>query len=186
LRWHPDRQASGDADMLATAEWHMREVSAAWEVLRSPGDRAAYDDQLRSGSITGRSSASVDRSAPSFEGQLVDPRRIDPRAGGAGRHRGRWVPVLIVAVLVLVGLVLAVSTSSRHAGQVDEPVVRTNRYAVGSCVAVQPGPVVLVVPCDGPNSGRVAATTDYPRPCPSGTETVSVVADQVSVCLAEP
>lgn len=120
-----------------------------------------------------------------MDGQLVDPQRIDPRPGGGrSRRRGRWVPVLIVAVLVAAGVAVAVRMAAHRSAPSDEPVVRTNRYEVGSCVTISPGPMVSILSCGRPNSGRVKATTDYPRPCPSGTETVSVVAEQVSVCLS--
>jgi hypothetical protein len=171
----------------------MREVNAAWAVLRSPADRAAYDEQLRAATPGGSTRPAATGPAPamaeaaSFEGQLVDPRSIDPRVGGPVRaHRARWVPVVIVLALVAAGIGLAVVTTSNRSGSPPEPVVRTNRYEVGSCVAVQPGPagpVVSVVSCGLPNSGRVAATTDYPRPCPAGTDAVALVDEQVSVCL---
>jgi len=174
----------------------MRELNAAWAVLRSPAARAAYDEQLRgqsgaTGSGVNGPAPTSDRPAPrSFDGQLVDPRSIDPRTGGSGGARpGRWLPITIVVVLVLAGLVVAALSVARRSSHVDEPVVVTNRYPIGSCVAVAPGasgPLVGVVSCDGPNSGQVAATTDYPRPCPAGTETVSLVAEQLSVCLSAP
>jgi hypothetical protein len=172
----------------------MRELNTAWSVLRSPADRAAYDEQLRGGPGSRAGSAAVADAAtparPSYDGHLVDPRTIDPRRGGAaGPRRGRWIPVAIVVVLVVAGLAVAAVTTSRRTARVDEPVVQTNRYEIGSCVAVGPGadgPAVAVVSCAEPNSGRVAATTDYPRPCPGGTETVTVVAEQVSVCLTSP
>ena len=56
-------------------------------------------------------------------------------------------------------------------------------YPVGSCVAVTAGPTAVVVPCDQPHSGTVASTTDYPRPCPTGTYTVALVAQDLSLCL---
>ena len=89
-----------------------------------------------------------------------------------------------VAVLVAAGVAVAVRMAAHRSAPSDEPVVRTNRYEVGSCVTISPGPMVSILSCGRPNSGRVKATTDYPRPCPSGTETVSVVAEQVSVCLS--
>ena len=58
--------------------------------------------------------------------------------------------------------------------------MHTERYPVGSCVAVTPGPVAYTVPCDQPHTGTVAATTDYPRPCPSGTSEVALVEQQLS------
>jgi len=174
----------------------MRELNAAWAVLRSPATRAAYDEQLRgrSGGLgsgdNGLAPGSDPTASPSFDGELVDPRSIDPRTGrSSGARPGRWLPITIVVVLVLAGLALAALSASRRSSPVDQPVVVTNRYPIGSCVAVAPGtsgPSVEVVSCGEPNSGRVAATTDYPRPCPAGTETVSLVAEQLSVCLSAP
>ncbi len=60
---------------------------------------------------------------------------------------------------------------------------RSSDYPVGSCVAVIAGPAAVVVPCDQPHSGTVASTTDYPRPCPTGTYTVALVAQELSLCL---
>ena len=55
---------------------------------------------------------------------------------------------------------------------------------MGSCVAVDVrARGAVVVPCDQPHTGTVAATTDYPRPCPPGTYTVALVAEQLSLCL---
>jgi hypothetical protein len=117
----------------------MGEVNAAWDVLRSPADRAAYDDQLRLATAVG-STARSSSLPPSFDGQLVDPQRIDPRVGGVSRRRGRWLPVLIVLVLVAGGVVVALLVASHRAARIDEPVVRTNRYEVGSWVAARRGP----------------------------------------------
>ena len=39
LRWHPDRQASGDVDSSATAEWHMRDQH------QNPGEKGREDDR---------------------------------------------------------------------------------------------------------------------------------------------
>ena len=47
LKYHPDRQGQATAENRERAEFHMREVNAAWEVLRSPARRAEYDTRLR-------------------------------------------------------------------------------------------------------------------------------------------
>jgi hypothetical protein len=188
LRWHPDRQPADDPAARERAEWHMREVNAAWQVLRSPASRAAYDDELRAaedrtpeGSTHERPTSSGAHRRPSFADHLVDP-----RAETAPRHRGwrLWAPVLVVVALV-VGILVATAYARRSGSDAPtEPEVHTTRFSVGDCVAVRPGPTVEGVPCDQPNTGRVVATTDYPRPCPSGTITVSLVEQQLSLCLS--
>jgi len=44
-RHHPDRQSSGDASRLRSSELRMQQVNSAWQVLRDPARRAAYDAQ---------------------------------------------------------------------------------------------------------------------------------------------
>jgi len=163
----------------------MQEVNAAWQVLRSPADRAAYDDALRARSVSSSPMSTVDPLVPSFADQLVVPVRDEsvPAAGRRPAGFARWAPLLIVGLLLVGGLIVAISVSSRRSSPIDQPELRTNRYEIGSCVVVTPGPQVVGVSCDLPNSGRVAATTDYPRPCPAGTQTVSIVVERLSVCL---
>jgi hypothetical protein len=167
----------------------MQEVNAAWRVLRSPADRAAYDDALRGTSVEHRDTTVAGHAGPSFADRLVELPRHDA-APFPPRPSGRWhrrVPLLIVAVLLVGGLVLAIAVSaSRPSTSGDQPELRTGRYSPGSCVAVQPGPTAAVVSCDLPNSGRVAVTTDYPRPCPTGTETIALVEERVALCLVAP
>jgi hypothetical protein len=163
-------------------------------VLRSPNDRAAYDRQLAGGTGPGSGGSSgsggparptpaaTGRPVPSFGDHLVDP-RIDPAADGRGGHR--WGP--IVAILVVAALVVIVTAYAAHghpgsAGSGTTVGGSADGYQVGSCVAVI-DQQADVVPCDQPNNGRVAATTDYPRPCPSGTETVSLIQLDLSLCL---
>ncbi len=91
--------------------------------------------------------------------------------------------------MVIVGLVFGgVLIVTAYASHTHEPPttggqVQTDPYAVGTCVAVTPGPVASTVPCDQPHTGKVAATTDYPRPCPSGTDPVDLVQQQLTLCL---
>jgi hypothetical protein len=161
----------------------MREINAAWEVLRRPAGRAAYDAELERAAHppTPSPRTSGGPRAPSFADRLVDP-RDDPGAGG--RSRWRWAPVVVILVVfgaVLVGTAYAVH---HHDGDNGGGVqVQTDRYPIGSCVAVMPGPVATTVPCDEPHTGTVAATTDYPRPCPAGTSEVPLVEEQISLCL---
>jgi hypothetical protein len=188
LRWHPDRRHDTTDEARETADFHIREINAAWEVLRSPGDRAAYDDRLRvttdaPASTVGRASRPpVAARGPSFDDRLVDPRDAAWEGGRRGR---RWVPVVVI--LVVAALVVTVTAYASHphnspSGPGSGGQVSTG-WQVGSCVAVMSGPSAVVVPCDQPHTGTVAATTDYPRPCPPETYTVALVADNVSLCL---
>lgn len=170
------------------AEFHMREINAAWEVLRRPAGRAAYDVELeratRAPSPPRRAASTSGPRPPSFSDHLVDP-RDDPAAAGGGRSGWRWAPVAVIIVVfaaVLVGTAYALHhpDGSGGGGGVQ---VQTGRFPVGACVAVTPGPVAETVPCDQPHTGTVAATTDYPRPCPSGTSEVALVEEQISLCL---
>jgi hypothetical protein len=189
LRWHPDRQDDGDASARERAEWRMQEINAAWSVLRSPGRRAAYDEELARArrqaaappSPRPGTSAGVD-----FADQLVDPTDPVPAGLRPGRRRlGRWAPVLVV-LGVLVGMMVATAYAAHKPSTDQTPPgveVNTAQFLSGSCVAVYPGPVVEETPCDGPNSGRIASTVDYPRPCPPDTDPFSLIGRQLTLCL---
>ncbi|HEY5156258.1 MAG TPA: J domain-containing protein [Acidimicrobiales bacterium] len=193
LRWHPDRQADPGPAARERAEWRMREINGAWEVLRNPASRAAYDDQLAAKSADGpavaphRPSASpgVTGRPPSFADQLVDPTRVD--AGDrrpSGRRWMRLAPVLVVVALVVVLAGFGVMASHKPSTPAPPGVeLHTEQFEVGSCVAVTPGPEATTVSCSEPNSGQISSTTDYPRPCPPNTATVSLVSRQISLCL---
>ena len=200
FRWHPDRRADLDEQARARADWRMRECNAAWAVLGTPATRAAYDDQLRAegllpprpgeGSSAVRSSAgSAGRSSsigrvPSPTDQLIEPARdfgvLVPR-----RHTGRWVAVGVVVVLLAAGAIAAVVAAQHDATPPADPELRTNAFEVGSCVTIEPGPVVSSVPCNQPNAGRIASTTDSPRPCPTGTQSLSLADQKLTLCLVD-
>jgi hypothetical protein len=62
----------------------------------------------------------------------------------------------------------------------------TTHYDVGSCVLVTPGPAATTVDCSQQGAQRIAAVTDYPRPCPSGTSDVDLVEQQTTLCVTAP
>lgn len=95
------------------------------------------------------------------------------------------MPILGLLAAAVAVVVITAYASHGHAtpGGSRPGSTAAGGYPVGSCVAVTAGPAALVVPCDQPHTGAVASTTDYPRPCPPGTYTVSLVAQSVSLCL---
>jgi hypothetical protein len=194
LKWHPDRQSEPGPEARERAEWRMREINAAWEVLRNPASRAAYDEQLTGGrEVSAPSVPAHQRAGPSgvgarassFADQLVDPTQAEFRdERSRGRRLGRWAPVFVIVVLVTVFAVFAVSASHKPSTPAPPGVeLQTEQFQVGSCVVVLAGPEAVTVPCDEPNSGQVSATTDYPRPCPPDTTTVALISRQISLCL---
>jgi hypothetical protein len=188
LKWHPDRHADDLPEERELADWHIREVNSAWEVLRSPSSRADYDDQLRMTSAprSTREPAGVGSRAPSFTDHLVDP-RTDPTEvpGGGLRSSGRrWAPMIVIGVVVVILLIVTAYASHKHPSGSTGVQVQTNRYQVGNCVDVINGPAAVIVPCNQANSGKISATTDYPRPCPDGTTAVPLVEQQLTLCLA--
>ncbi len=105
--------------------------------------------------------------------------------GDGGRRGWRWAGVVIILAVAVLAVTVTAYASHGHpapTGTTTSPNVASD-YAVGSCVAVTAGPTAVVVPCDQPHSGTVASTTDYPRPCPTGTYTVALVAQDLSLCL---
>ncbi len=180
----------------------MRECNAAWAALGTPASRAGYDEQLRhdgllparagfapagssagpSGGVGGAGAATVVGRVPSPTDHLVEPSR-DFGIMVPKRHTGRWVALGVVVVLVALGVIAAVAASHDRQRAPAEPELRTNGFEIGSCVVVLPGPAVTKVPCTQSNAGRVVATTDYPRPCPTGTQTLSLADEQLNLCL---
>jgi DnaJ domain len=187
IEWHPDHWREAAPDERELAERHIREINAAWEALGTPAARALYDAGLAEDRTArplrppaGRTGART----PSFGDRLVDPRVVPGAVAGRERSGWRWAPVIVlVAVFVGVLVVTAYAAHNHHDSPSGGVQVHTDRYPVGSCVAVTPGPVAYTVPCDQPHTGTVAATTDYPRPCPSGTSAVALVEQQLSLCL---
>ena len=169
----------------------MAEINAAWEVLRNPASRAAYDEQLAGGSpatarVPARAGGGATRPV-SFADQLVDPTRVGAGDERSSRRLGRWAPVLVIVGLVVVIAALAINASRQPSSPAPPGVqLQTEQFQVGSCVVVLAGPDAVTVPCDEPNSGKISATTDYPRPCPPATTTVALVARQITLCLASP
>ena len=71
--WHPDKFSK--ADQKARAEERVKEINAAYEVLRDPARRAKYDQSLQSPKKTAPRQTPT-RQAPS---QQVQPQPVPPR-----------------------------------------------------------------------------------------------------------
>ncbi len=159
LRFHPDRHATGPESERDRAAHRMREVNAAWSVLRNPGARARYDDDLRratpvatSASAGAPGPSSSTRRAPTTRGAgtastraraddaAPEPEVADLDRSDASTSARRpsvswrmWTPIIIG------GVVLAVVLIFTAYAQDDGPKVgvRTvEAYAVGTCVIV--------------------------------------------------
>jgi hypothetical protein len=208
LRYHPDRvPAAEPASVRERAAWRMREVNEAWQVLRSPGRRAAYDQALvderaQLAERLGTTLSHLPSADPSFEG--VPGLAEDPAAGAAvasahaaargrapqrspvRRARGGIGPLgpLVVLGLLLLGTVVAATLAKPNLDE-DLDVATTDRFPPGSCVRVYTDRTAQIVSCDLPNSGRVARVVQYPLPCPPATETV-VLPGGATLCLVDP
>ncbi len=91
--------------------------------------------------------------------------------------------MVVIGVVFVLVLIVTAYAAHKHDPTTTPVQVQTDHFAVGSCVAVTSGPTALTVPCDQPHTGVIAATTDYPRPCPSGTDAVALVDEQTTLCL---
>jgi hypothetical protein len=177
LHHHPDRVPTGDPEAAATADYRMRELNAAWEVLRDPKRRAACDQTLAPAVTVAPSHATAVAAAPA-PAPLHEP--VDAAHGGAWWWLG---PALALAVLI-VGVVVAAVLQSDSEPRDGLDVQTGARYEPGMCVAVRPGPVAEIVSCDRPSSGRVVEVQHYPRPCTDGgLRAVALPAEDTTLCL---
>lgn len=192
-RLHPDRQVDASPAERALAERRMREINEAWDVLRDPGRRRAYDDSRRRPSTattsgaggaarTGRGRAASGEVAPvpADDDELVDV--LAPMSGlaaGVIRHLP-WVVLLVVFGVIFVMTAYAGGPASRSgsttvpARVVAEP---------GACVDVDPGPVTTIVACSGPHDLQVVTRVDETAACPSGTERRRLAPDGLLDCV---
>lgn len=182
LRWHPDRQQDRSPDALRLAEFHMAELNAAWEVLRNPASRAAYDRVLAAerqgeGRVVGAA-------PPVHEGAavLVPDLRVRPPAAPRLPLGCIWL-LASVALLLVIGIV-ALVLGDEDGDDVD---VRTREpLGIGACVRLSPSgsfATVLEVPCGAPHDGVVAERTVFPKACSFGLTAVLLEDDRTIVCV---
>lgn len=166
----------------------MRELNAAWEVLRSPARRAEYDTRLRGDTpVWEQRGARAQRTAP------VNPRIADLQpqnaAANAGATRGlRAGPIFAVVAVVVVAILgfaaWATTSSSDNGGDVD--VQTGTSFEENSCVvlaSVEGRITPLPNECSAIGAMRIDKVFDLGRPCPAPLEAFDLQADQIRLCL---
>jgi hypothetical protein len=192
---HPDRLVGASPDELERAHFKMHELNAAWEVLRDPERRAAYDTTRPGAPVTvvdpggspapriaGFGGAPLVGSAPTRT--VAD---LEPEVEGAPTvvRRRRWSrhgPALAVGALVLLVTVIAL-LATLTAEPEPTNVETTERFPVGSCVTIGLDQVVEEASCVSAGAREIVAKEAFPRPCPSGTEALVLIEQNVSLCL---
>ena len=184
---HPDRRQSDDPDRRARAEDRIRAANSAWNVLRDPDRREAYDLSLPGPGATGaaagpaapgRRPSGIVGARPTPPSGVVVPAqhvslwRYAADRGGAGRaprhprrerlrHRGR-------------------RHADRHRGQGPRagggglrPRRRSSPTAGCRCLS----------PCGNRGAYTVTSITDTPRPCPPGSQPLPLSDQKTTLCL---
>jgi hypothetical protein len=161
----------------------MREINEAWEVLRDPGRRQAYDRDRLAGRRAHRPTTPSGSSAPmrpdlagADDDDLVDVApELTGFTGGVVRHLP-WVVALVVLGAIFV--------FSAYAGSRDSAPAPTSVPATsGNCVDVASGPVTTVVSCDGPHDLRIVTRVGETQACPEGTERRRLGTDGLLDCV---
>lgn len=156
----------------------MRELNAAWEVLRNPASRAAYDRSLRAPVATSRATQASDCA----DAVVLSP-DLAPRPSSPTVPLGcLWAIGSVLALVVLA--VGALTLGDDPAPPLD---VHTREpFGVGSCVLSWGGGTdrtLVETSCEGPHSAEVAARTVFPKACPLGLVAVLFDDNRTVVCL---
>lgn len=177
---HPDRVTHEGPEVVAAAEFRMREMNAAWEVLRDPQRRRDYDRTWRD-----RTEGSEDVAAGATRSSATDlPEPVPDAPGSSTAHTAGWWVVPLAAAVVLVLAVLLIGFAGQRERQQVLEVQTGDRFAPGMCVAVRPGLDAQPVPCDGPSSGRIVEVVPHPRPCRDGDlHAVVLRSERLTLCL---
>lgn len=176
---HPDRAV---ANSVPASERAMQDVNEAWRVLGDPGRRTAYDARLDGDRTTvrpgpggagfGSGGYDVDLDAP-FHGRPAEP-------GDLALSLVRALPWL--AVLFVLGVIF-VFTAFAGGRSSDDPGPPSAHDLVGSCIRQARGSVIMAVPCNGPNEGRVDLVTSRASMCPRGTAVTPMTGEGSWLCL---
>ena len=183
---HPDTAVGGPADR-ERAEAMMRRMNEAWTVLGDERSRAEYDARRAATIDSSRATAHV-RSAADHAGATRWHEPMVETVGTSDGHGlGCLAAVALLVVLAGIFVLSAYATTSDPSTTTTSSTV-ADAIAVGDCAVIVPSPSGLVaqgVSCGAPNSGRVVAIVESPRPCPRGTP--RAVADRrVILCMEAP
>jgi len=162
----------------------MREINAAWEVLRNPSARARYDDQLKEQAEEAKkpqrvtSTSVFDNTGANEAAAPPSPVRARPRVislepedvadlapadgpvdAASGRRWLRWAPAMIGGAVVVVVLIAA-AFSSRPASTVKLSTVE--EFGVGTCVVILTDPATV-----SSEPGEQASPAISSTPCTS-------------------
>lgn len=180
---HPDRQGEAAPADAATAARAMQELNEAWRVLGDAKRRAAYDRSLVL--------PTAPSPAPAGAGQLLDDDDVDyderpyphplAQPGDLGISLVRGLPWAAVVVVLT-----AIFIFTAFAGGDDDGDPSSGSELIGSCVRLQPGGVVLQVPCDTPSDGRVDLVVVRSSLCPEGSDVVRLPGERSWLCLRDP
>jgi hypothetical protein len=189
FKHHPDRLAEESPEARERAEWRMRELNRAWEVLRNPARRAEYDRTLRGETpVWERGTVRAKRTAPVTTARVADLEPDRPGVAPPSRSMLRGGPIAIVVAVVVA--LLAFAAWATTAGDDDgEPAVEVDvgsPFEVGECIVLASvdGRITPVpASCASPGAYEVRDITDLGRPCPSGSETVDVSQHEERLCL---
>ena len=165
---HPDRaQSTEAADAMA-------ELNEAWRQIR--------EQRAKPNSSANRLRA--------------EPRRPEPVMEESGFYVSermaplwKWGPIVVLAAIgigILVFSAYATSTTDEPSGTNFVGPAKAVTYKVGECVVVSPsaaGPLATSVLCSPQTSGKIAAITATPRPCPAETTEIQLADRKTTLCL---
>ncbi|MCC5952477.1 MAG: DnaJ domain-containing protein [Acidimicrobiia bacterium] len=173
LKW----SRSGDDE---TARYRLDEVRAAWAVLRSPAERAAYDRALSDARVAAASDGTAAPDIAAGAAPLTPAGTVTPSSAN-GRRRTAWL-------LGTVGVLVALLLTGRCAVVDDERVEldTTEPFAEGSCIA---WPVIdqpVHAECGSTDAARVLERSLTWRTCGAGTQAIHVESPRALLCVRPP
>lgn len=197
LRYHPDRHASSPPAEREAAAFRMQEVNAAWEILRNPARRAAYDSELRGDRPVWERAGGVTPRAPRTT--TIRPGDTPIVVAPGFEVPVQQAPLLRFGPIVVLGLVLvAILVFTAYANRGDDVATSDSEVALETSAAgsrLEPGECVLImsvggrllpVPagsCDQLGAQQITLVTDLGRPCPEGSTPFEVSSEKLRLCL---
>lgn len=187
---HPDRHAHEAPAARARAERRMQEVNVAWQVLRQPAQRQAYDARLRGTTPVREQGPRAPRTTPVAHGAPSAPSGVVVSARSAPFFR--FGPVVLLAV-VLVGILIFTAYANHQQNVVPEvgspgqaPAAEVASFAAGQCVIMASIDARLTpVPagCDLQGAQSISAVIAVGRPCPAPARSVDLPGGKTRLCL---